>query len=199
LRGIGEPIRWLFIVSDIPFEDYRIPPEIWPTVKQEIPWGQLPFLEIDGKVRITQSVAIGRYLAKKFNLIPNDDLQSAKCDAMVDAVNDLRILWRPYLLESKFGTQPEKAEEMKKTLEEQEFPRFLTQFEEIIKTSGGGYIIGNKYHWADFFLANYLDIWEESMGETLLDPYPSLKTLKASVFCIPAIAKWVLKRPKTFV
>ena len=54
-------------------------------------WGQLPALEVEGKGTILQSMAITRYLAKKYNLTGADDFEAAKCDEYVDAMNDLRI------------------------------------------------------------------------------------------------------------
>ena len=55
----------------------------------EMPMEQVPILEIDGKV-YHQSRAIGRYLAKKFGLYGNDDLEAMKIDATVDDIEDYR-------------------------------------------------------------------------------------------------------------
>lgn len=54
-----------------------------------MPLEQLPILEIDGKV-YNQSRAIGRYLAKKFNLYGSDDIEALEIDAAVDSLEDLR-------------------------------------------------------------------------------------------------------------
>jgi len=50
----------------------------------------LPQLEVEGK-RITQSVAISRFLAKRFDLMPECEWKAAKCDEVVDVVQDLRM------------------------------------------------------------------------------------------------------------
>lgn len=55
----------------------------------ETPFGQLPFLEHNGKT-VNQSVAIARYLAKIVNLAGNDEWENLEIDAIVDTVNDLR-------------------------------------------------------------------------------------------------------------
>jgi glutathione S-transferase len=39
---------------------------------------------------LTQSAAIGRYLAKKYGLIPDDSFDAARCDEIVNALDDLR-------------------------------------------------------------------------------------------------------------
>lgn len=54
-----------------------------------MPFGQVPILEIDGKV-IHQSMAITRYLAKLVKLVGKDDMEALEIDSVVDTVNDLR-------------------------------------------------------------------------------------------------------------
>ena len=65
------------------YEDNRIQRENWPAMKKETPFHILPILEVDGQV-IGQSNAIGRFLAKRFNLYGNDDIEQAKVDALID-------------------------------------------------------------------------------------------------------------------
>ena len=55
-----------------------------------MPMGQMPVLEIDGK-KYPQSMAILRYIAKKFNLYGKDDLEALQIDAAADSISDLRI------------------------------------------------------------------------------------------------------------
>lgn len=50
--------------------------------------GQLPVLEVGDK-KLTQSKAIYRYLGRKFKLAGADDWESAKCDELVDAMEDV--------------------------------------------------------------------------------------------------------------
>jgi glutathione S-transferase len=51
--------------------------------------GQIPILEIDGKV-MSQSISICRYLAKKVGLAGSNDLESFDIDSVVDTCNDFR-------------------------------------------------------------------------------------------------------------
>ena len=48
---------------------------------------QLPLLEIDG-VRLHQSKAICRYLAKKTDLYGDNDIEAAQIDIAVDVIYD---------------------------------------------------------------------------------------------------------------
>lgn len=55
-----------------------------------MPLGQVPVLEIDGKV-YNQSKAICRFLAKKNNLSGSNEQESYEVDATVDTIDDLRV------------------------------------------------------------------------------------------------------------
>lgn len=87
-RGKAEPIRLLFAEANVPYEDIRVDQKDWPEMKpsiliainalnfickiykakndfSEMPFGQLPVLDIDGKV-LPQSRAMIKYLAREY-------------------------------------------------------------------------------------------------------------------------------------
>ncbi|VDO84943.1 unnamed protein product [Haemonchus placei] len=66
-RGPAEIIRQekIVTVAGEDCEDVRVTFGDWPKLKEDMPFGQLPVLDIDGK-QLCQSFAIVRYLAKQF-------------------------------------------------------------------------------------------------------------------------------------
>lgn len=60
------------------------------TTLVEMPLGQLPVLEIDGKPYY-QSKAICRLISKRNNLYGSSDVEAYQIDATVDAIDDIRI------------------------------------------------------------------------------------------------------------
>lgn len=53
-----------------------------------MPLGQMPVLEVDG-VKLPQSGAIARYLAKKYDLAGKTDMDSYWADAFFDTLEDI--------------------------------------------------------------------------------------------------------------
>ncbi|VDM80531.1 unnamed protein product [Strongylus vulgaris] len=93
-RGTAEVIRQIFVLANEKFEDIRYTFDEWPQHKQEMPFGQMPVLEIDGQ-KLAQSFAIARFLAKKFGFNLNNALillgLAPKCpfeEALVDSIMD---------------------------------------------------------------------------------------------------------------
>jgi len=193
LKVLAEPARWIFLAAGQKFEDDRIQAANWPATKPTLQWGQLPVLTFDGGKQMSQSVAICEFLAKRFNLTPNDPIDQARCLEMVLHVQECRTKWAPYYLEA----DPAKREEIRKDMIANLFPTFLGKFNDVVTANGGNYIVGNTVTWADFWLTNFLEIWRDTVDPTLIDNYPALKKQMANVQAIPAIKEWIQKRPQS--
>ena len=76
-RGAAEPARWAFAYGGQDYEDVRVAPDAWPAMKATTPFGQLPYLEVDGKP-LAQSAAIARFAARKNGLTGKDDFENAQ-------------------------------------------------------------------------------------------------------------------------
>ena len=94
--GRAESTRLAFAIGGVPFEDHRVEFKDWPTLKPTTTWGSLPILELsDGRI-VTQQKAILRLAGKDAGLYPSDDLfLSAKCDELIDALEDIMAKTNP--------------------------------------------------------------------------------------------------------
>ena len=93
MRGRAEIARQLFAIAGQEYEDVRIEKEDWPNLKSNMPFGQLPVLEIKEGEHVTflaQSFTIYRYLAQKFNLNGKSDLEKAQVDMVIEQFIDLQ-------------------------------------------------------------------------------------------------------------
>jgi len=99
IRGLGELSRLCLAAGGLPFTDDRIEftrkpdgtfhrPD-WEVRKKDMPYGQVPVLEVNG-VKIAQSNAIVRYVARIGGLMGSNDLEAALIDAGYEAILDSR-------------------------------------------------------------------------------------------------------------
>ncbi|KAF5279380.1 hypothetical protein FQA39_LY05490 [Lamprigera yunnana] len=191
ISGIAEPIRYLLSYGGIDFEDFRFVQKKWPEIKPDMPFGQVPVLEIDGKAAY-QSIAICRYLAKKVKLCGSNDWEDMEIDAVVDTIDDFRkkvsLYW--YETNSYFKNK------LKGPLLAETIPYFLGHLEEIAKTNKG-YLVAGRLSWADFYFVGILEYLKIVFEKAFIEGYPNLQKLENNVLNLPAIKEWNAKRPAT--
>jgi glutathione S-transferase len=86
--GRGETARIALHIGGIEYEDDRIAFPDWKARKAGMIYGAIPQLDIDGTL-LAQSNGINRYVGKLAGLYPQDALQAALCDEVMDAVEDV--------------------------------------------------------------------------------------------------------------
>lgn len=115
---------------------------------------------------------------------------------MVEFASELRLHFRPYLLNSD---ENEKSR-LKEILVKETMPKYYGILESIGSPIPGDFITGSQVCWQDFFIANWIEIYGDVLlGEDFVDKYPKLKKIKESVFAIPAVKAYLSTRKKTFV
>uniref|UniRef100_A0A0K0DY27 Glutathione transferase n=1 Tax=Strongyloides stercoralis TaxID=6248 RepID=A0A0K0DY27_STRER len=170
LMGKGEVSRMLFNYAGVKFTDNRIQFENWPALKEKQPFGQLPVLEVDGKI-LFQSRAIEKFLARQFGLIGDDDFEAAQVDQYILTVDDVLVNFKPIVLEKDLE---KKAEILKKLFPEHIVPA-LRRFEGFLVKNGTGYFVGKNITLADLALFQFLLYVRKITSDSVLDNYPELK------------------------
>ncbi|CAG2178051.1 unnamed protein product, partial [Oppiella nova] len=94
-RGTGQPIRYLLKYAGVDFSDKRYDGDnrdSWFSVKPNLglEFPNLPYYT-DGDIKLTQSLAILRYLGRKHGLVATDDLTLARQDMAEQQIQDMRI------------------------------------------------------------------------------------------------------------
>jgi len=196
IRGRAEGVRFILAQAGVDYEDVRVERSDWPALKATMPMGQMPMLEIDGH-KLCQSVAIGRFLARKHHLTGSDDFTAAQCDMYVDGVQDLIPKLHP-AIGAFFGGDKAKAKEELDNFMKETGPNFLKTYEKFLADNGTGWLVGKEVTWADLWVGEMLArLSEPGWIPTLLDSYPHLKALVDKVHALPKIKAWVAKRPTT--
>jgi len=190
-RGRAEPARLMFAYSGTPYEDIRMEHADFGAKKSNYPFGQIPALEVDGKM-LAQSHAIMRYLARTFHLTGKDDWEAALCDMYVDGASDCMQNIVPWFREQ----DPEKKKAIWTKLEDDHFKPFLTKYDAFLTKNGTGFFVGNQLTWTDLVLSEIFGSWQENHAH-LLQGHPKIVEFINKVRSIPKIKAWIEKRPKT--
>ena len=164
IRGLGQPIRFLLIAAGVPFSEIRLgvlqdgtilnenkEGDDWQKVRAnlEMPFPNLPFL-IDSSqnpaVNISQSNAILRYLARRFNFYGDSESERIEIDVLQDEAYDFRneIIDTAYTLgdayKEKFGHFSTYI-----------LPRYLDSFEAyLLQRDNQKYFVGDRLSLVDF-------------------------------------------------
>ncbi len=87
----GEECRLALFVAGVPFTDERLKGPDWEKRKATTPYGALPVLTAEGHPPLAQSNAILRLVGDLHGLHPKDPWEAARHEALMRAVEDLRV------------------------------------------------------------------------------------------------------------
>ena len=154
----------------------------------------MPVLDIDGKL-LAGSGPIARYLAEELGLAGSNAIENCELASLYDVMDDLFAK----LLRFFFEKDEARMATLKKDLDDTQLPKYLGILDKHIKDNGSseGWIYGQKLTYIDLRVALVSDIVVMVGGANVLDAYPDLAKLKATVEALPNIAKWIQERPKT--
>ncbi|KAH6934279.1 hypothetical protein HPB50_022859 [Hyalomma asiaticum] len=173
LRCLGQPIRNLLVYKGIDFVDkrYKFGPapdyDCGEWLREKYTLGlrfpNLPYY-IDEDVRLTQSLAILRYLARKHDLAAKDDKEMVELDVLEQQARDLVLI-----LGYAARPQPRYKEGLKSYAENikdmlEPWSRYLTSRK---------WALGDRLTYVDFILYEGLD-WHREFKPEALAKYPPL-------------------------
>ncbi|CAG0888427.1 unnamed protein product [Darwinula stevensoni] len=192
VAGRGEVIRLLLHQAGVEFEDNRIKGEQWPSLKPEMPFGQIPVLYVytdEGTKILAQSNAIARFIAREHGMNGKDSWESAQCDMLVDSMGDLRDLY----IKWKFGPDADKESNKAKLFES--VPVFLTRMTKFVEAnpSKSGYLVSSELTWADVYLAHFLDVLK-AVEPNALAGHPKIQKLQEKVWSLPRLKAYLAER-----
>ena len=91
----GEECRLALHIAGVDFEDARVPVADWPAMKDRMPYGSLPVLELPNRGAFAHSNAILVLIGRRHGLHPKDDFEAARHEGMMQHVEDLRAAVSP--------------------------------------------------------------------------------------------------------
>ena len=201
IRGLGQPIRFLLVSADVPFSEVRLgvlqdgtilhenkESEDWSSVrsKLDMPFPNLPYL-IDtsgaSPVSLSQSNAILRYLARRFDFYGDSETDRIEIDILQEQAYDFRneIIDTAYTLGEGYAAAFEH-------FSNNTLPQYLDGFENYLTNRDHGkYFVGSRLSLVDFVL--YELFWQM----TLMVPNSITDTSRPALF---AFIREFEKEPK---
>jgi glutathione S-transferase len=140
----------------------------------------LPYY-IDGEIKLTQSMAICRFLARKHGLIAESDPATVRQDLAEYQILDLRTAL------VRLGYQ-EYSDEAKAKYLNETLPRHLTLLSKFL--GDHEWLTGEKLNFVDFLLYDVLD-WHLYLEPDCLKDYNNLAALMKRVEELPKIKAWM--------
>jgi len=215
LRGLAETSRMMFAIAGVEYEDHRfrdIPqgdgqsplrPE-FASVKEHLPFGQVPTLQIGGKgnsddgIILSQSKAIERFLARKFGLLGSNPIEAQLIDSVCESIRDARDAYFKVNKDAE-----EKPKYFTTTL-----VNFFKYWNRFALTHSGAprefpsstpnTFVGSKLSLADIVFFHFLSIFDDQTAvSNALASFPALRGIREKVATHPAIKKWIATRPVT--
>lgn len=191
-RGRAETTRWMLAATGVEFTNVAIDtPEELAALRAsgKLPFDQMPLLEIDG-LRLSQSSAMIRYLARRGGLYGTTNIDAVWCDMISGVVADFAEVG----LQAAF--KPNAATAIADL--ESRFAKFGPRFEARIEDQGSGLCAADSLTFADVVLAEALSSYLE-WCPLILSNTPLLAALYANVIGRPGVAEYLaseLRYPK---
>ncbi|VDM84498.1 unnamed protein product [Strongylus vulgaris] len=170
-RGRAEVIRQIFALANEDFEDIRYKFDEWHQHKSEMPFGQMPVLEIDGQ-KLAQSYAIARFLAKKFGLVPKCPFEEALVDSIMDQFKDFQNEIRP-VFRVIAGFEKGDLDQLTKDVLFPARDKFFGYMTNFLKKNNTGYLVGSSITVADLLLADFSAEFSKKIPN-LCDGFPEV-------------------------
>nr|WAQ67852.1 glutathione S-transferase [Hyphantria cunea] len=191
-KALGEAPRLLFAYGGQEFEDVRYTENTYPAYKPNTLFGFVPVLFIDGKQYAT-SLAISRYLGKKYGLGGATDEENLEIDQNVDFVNDIRAKGAAVHYEPDEAVKEKRHEEYTKNV----YPVLLAKLNALIEENNG-YLATGKLTWGDFVLGSMVDYLKLMFRmPDIEEKYPALKKVRDNVYSIPKVKAYADAAPPT--
>ncbi|GMF43168.1 unnamed protein product [Phytophthora fragariaefolia] len=189
--GRAEVPRLIFYIGGVPFQDNRIDANQFKAMKESLPLGQVPILEVDGEV-FTQSHAIVRYAGRLGGHYPvSTPYLALKIDEVLHAMGEVEEKMGPSFREP----DADKKKAMREELAAVTLPRYAALLEARLEkmqqipafTSDDVYVHEVVlYSWVKMMRAGYIDF----IPTSVLDGYKLLNEAYEKVANHPKVKEW---------
>jgi len=214
IRGLAEPARLLFALAKQEYTDHRFSfafgvPGDFSTIKRpefdeakgkgelDPSLGKVPLLEVDG-VKMGQSKAIERFLAREFGFMGASSVEACQIDALCESIIDTK---NAYNKAKGLTDESAKTAAVAKYFKE-DLPAFLALVEKSLPAGAGPWLVGSKISladvlWYQFLLAPKGFFDDADSAKASFQACPKLKTAMEAVDANAELKDHFAKRKET--
>lgn len=192
IRGRAEPIRLMLEELGVDYEENPVALRQWRDLKPQMPFGKVPVYQ-EGDLKISESHAIYRYLARKYGLYGDSEHDVIRCEILEHVLSDAieafgRLMWSP-----EFDSKRQEFVDGPLTTTLTNLERYLGDL-----PRDPDYWVGHGLTYIDFLGWNYLDFVRALAGD-IIDNFPILKQLKRAFESRPRVKAYLQsdRRPAT--
>ena len=205
-RGLAETSRLILAIVQQEYTDFRYPLKVvdWKTysfVRDEFDrdkadgkltqsLNKVPFLNVGDQV-ISQSKAIERYLARRYNLFGDTVVQAAQIDALCEWIRDFK---------TDYQKVRQTSDEVRASAMNIWFTETLpTKLGDLEVTVGNGFSVGDRLSLADITIYSFItQFFDNSVGAlAATSNTPNIRSVVDQVGNLTTVQVWLAKRPET--
>ena len=166
--------------ANVDYEVREINFETWTKEKPALPldYPNLPHI-VDGDIKMSESMAICKYISRKCDLMPKTDEEIRNADMAEGAIIDFRILFFVLMFNTSYDTDKDQYPAQIKAK--------LVNFERVFTKQK--WLVGNRITWMDFVLYESLDV-NSMFVPGILDDFPKVKEYKNRIESFDKIAAY---------
>lgn len=151
-----------------------------------LPFGAVPLWEEPDGVRLAQTDAIVRHLARTHGLYGRSAHEAARCDMVFAGIDDLRVEIRKLI-----PVEEAKRAALREELAARTIPRWLAYFESLLAANGTGMIIGSDLSFPDIALFLLFETIRDNDFGGAYARVPRLAEHAARIAVRPGIARHI--------
>ncbi|XP_071546691.1 glutathione S-transferase Mu 4-like [Panulirus ornatus] len=188
IRGLGQSIRLLLSYTGTEFEDKMYvpgpPPDFspsdWTSVKFTLglDFPNLPYY-IDGDVKVTQSNAVLRYIARKHDMCGKTEEEKTRVDILENQAMDMRRAFVKLCYETYNTKKQEYLDDLPAAM------KLLSDF-----LGDRPWFAGDNITFVDFLIYELLDVHQE-LDSSCLDGKKNLQDFVKNFEALPAMKKYM--------
>ena len=193
MRALAEAPQMLMSYAGLQYEylmSWEYFDDEWENVKPTIPFKQLPILVVDDEHQIAQSTTIMRFLQKLADIEPQDPIDAAKADVILESAQEL---FRPLNPTVNFALG-EDFESKRESMLPDLSSRFA-DLERALLDGGKKFFMGDDPIACDFTAFHHLDL-SRQLDPNFLGQFSRLNEFVSDIERIESISNYLNSRPE---